>query len=150
MNAGTYVFTGDVNLSGNITSATTGAMTGTTIDINSGTLGINTGTTLALTAPTSSTCSACAFNGIALMQPLANTNQITLQKGDASGAVTGIIYAPGAELYLQDSGGDKSGGLALTTDLIVNKLFDKTATLSLQSYTQSYNTSPLTRVALVE
>ncbi len=146
LNEGTYVFTGNVTLDGTVTSGTGGS----TIDINSGTMSINTGTTLALVAPTPVTCSACGYNGIALMQPAGNSNQITIQKGDASGSVIGIIYAPSAQLYLQDSGGDKSGGLSLTTDLIVGTLFDKTATLSLQSYSQAYSTSPINRVALVE
>jgi len=140
LNGGTYVFTGDVNLGGNVTTS------GATLDINSGTLGISTGTTLNLLAPTSGN-----YNGIALMQPLANANQITIQKGDASGTIDGIIYAPGAELFLQDSGGDKSGGLTLITDLIVGSLFDKTATLSIQSYSQSNpGTTPLSKIALVE
>jgi len=140
LNGGTYVFTGNVTLDSNVTTS------GATLDINSGTLSINTGTTLSLLAPTSG-----AYNGIALMQPLANTNQITIQKGDASGTVEGIIYAPGAELFLQDSGGDKSGGLTLITDLIVGTLFDKTATLTIQSYSQTNpTTTPLSRIALVE
>ena len=38
-----------------------------------------------------------------------------------------------------------------TTDLIVGKLYDKTATLTINSYTTPFgNTSPLTAVALVE
>jgi Putative Flp pilus-assembly TadE/G-like len=140
LNGGTYVFTGNVTLDSNVTTS------GATLDINSGTLSINTGTTLNLLAPTSGT-----YNGIALMQPLANTNQITIQKGDASGTVDGIIYAPGAELFLQDSGGDESGGLTLITDLIVGTLFDKTATLTIQSYSQTNpTTTPLSRIALVE
>jgi hypothetical protein len=140
LNGGTFVFTGDVSLSGNVSSS------GATIDINSGTLSINTGTTLNLLAPTFGT-----YNGIALMQPMGNTNQITIQKGDASGTVNGIIYAPGAELFLQDSGGDKSGGLTLITDLIVGSLFDKTATLTIQSYSQTNpTTTPLSKIALVE
>jgi Flp pilus assembly protein TadG len=141
LNQGTFVFTGNVTLNGTITSGTGGS----TIDINSGSLSINTGTTLALVAPTTGT-----YNGIALMQPLGNSNQITIQKGDASGSLQGIIYAPSAKLYLQDSGGDKSGGLSLQTDLIVYKLFDKTATLSITSYTQTVPNSPLVSVALVE
>ena len=148
LGSGTYVFTGNVTLSGTIstpipTDASPGL--GSTIDIDSGTLSINTGTTLALYAPHSGT-----YNGIALLEPSKNSHQITIQKGDASGLINGIIYAPSAELFLQDSGGDKSGGLSLVTDLIVGKLFDKTATLSVQSYSQSTSTSPLTKVALVE
>jgi Flp pilus assembly protein TadG len=141
MNAGTYVFTGNVALSGAITSAAAG----TTLDINNGALSIGTGTTLNLIAPTSGT-----YNGIALMQPASNTNQITIQKGDATGSIFGIIYAPGAELFLQDSGGGKGGGLSLTTNLIVGTLVDKTATLTITSYSQTVTTSPLTKVTLVE
>ena len=84
------------------------------------------------------------------MEPAKNSNQITIQKGDATGLIDGIIYAPSAKLFLQDSGGDKSGGLTLITDLIVGQLFDKTATLSIKSYSQSTSGSPLTRVTLVE
>ena len=85
------------------------------------------------------------------MEPSYNSNQIKIQKGDATGTVDGIIYAPNAQLYLQDSGGDKSGGLTLITDLIVGSLFDKTATLTVQSYSQANpGASPLTRVTLVE
>lgn len=145
LNPGTYVFTGNVTLSGTVTSATSTTPFGTTLDINSGSLSVSTGSTLAIVAPTTGT-----LNGIALMQPLANTNEMQLQFGSSSGSITGIIYAPGAELYLQDSGGDKSGGVSLTTNLIVNSLYDKTATLSIASYSQSVSTSPLTRVGLVE
>ena len=83
------------------------------------------------------------------MQPVANTNTITIQKGNASGFITGILYAPGAQLFLQDSGG--GAGLTLTTDLIVKTLFDKTATLTVTSYSQlNPNSTLLTVPALVE
>jgi hypothetical protein len=153
LGAGTYVFTGNVTLDGTVSTPVPAAgslSNGTTIDINSGTLSINTGTTLSLYAPQGPAAGYTNYNGIALMEPASNSNQITIQKGDASGLVDGIIYAPSAELFLQDSGGDKSGGLTLITDLIVGKLFDKTATLSIQSYSQSTSGSPLTKVALVE
>ena len=59
--------------------------------------------------------------------------------------------SPAAELYLQDSGGDHNGGVSLTTDLIVDKLFDKTATLTINSYSQANPTiTPLKTVTLVE
>jgi LDH2 family malate/lactate/ureidoglycolate dehydrogenase len=70
--------------------------------------------------------------------------------GNSTGKIDGIIYAPSAELLLHDSGGDTGGGIALITDLIVGTLVDQTATLSLQSYTQSTPGSPLTKVMLVE
>jgi hypothetical protein len=146
LNAGTYVFTGStVTLKGNVTSGTGG----TTLDINNGTLQEGTGTTLALVAPTPTTCSACAYNGIAIMQPASNTGTMTMEFGNSTGSITGIIYMPTAKLFLHDSGGG-STGLSLTTDLIVGTLEDQTATLNLTSYSKSVNSSPLTRVALVE
>lgn len=102
--SGVYVFENGVTLSGAITSGAGG----TTFDIASGGLNVTTGTTLALVAPTSG-----AFNGIVLMEPPSNSSELIFQKGNASGSMTGIIYAPSAEFYLQDSGGDKSGGLTL-------------------------------------
>jgi hypothetical protein len=159
--AGTYVFTGNVTLDGTVSTpqppapvapstVSANPLNGTTIDIDSGTLSINTGTTLSLYAPQAAATTYTNYNGVALMQPAKNSNQILIQKGDASGLVDGIIYAPTAQLYLQDSGGDKSGGLTLITDLIVGSLFDKTATLTINSYSQSTSGSPLTRVTLVE
>jgi hypothetical protein len=141
LGTGTYVFENGLTLSGNVTSDASG----TTLDIYSGSLSVNTGTTLNLVAPTSGT-----YNGIALMQPASNSSQITFQKGNASGSVTGIIYAPTAQLYFQDSGGDKSGGLSLTSDLIVGTLYDKTATVTITNYSDSNRTSPLRVVTLVE
>jgi hypothetical protein len=141
LGTGTYVFENGVTLSGSVTSGTGG----TTLDIQSGSLSVNTGTVLNLVAPTSGT-----YNGIALMEPATNTSTITLQKGDSSGSLTGIIYAPSAELFFQDSGGDKSGGVSFTTDLIVGTLFDKTATITISNYSQSHSTSPLKVVTLVE
>jgi len=149
--SGVVVFENGVNFSGTITSGTNG----TTLDNYSGSFNIGTGTTMNLTAPTTAPVTSPAASavpaGIALMQPSTNTNQIQIQKGDAFGTFTGIIYAPTAQLYLQDSGGDKSGGWTLNTDLIVGTLFDKTASLTINSYTEQFgSTSPLTAVALVE
>jgi hypothetical protein len=149
LGAGTYVFTGNVALSGTVSTPQPTSLNpsnGATIDIDSGTLSIGTGTTLSLYAPLAGT-----YQGLAIVEPSHNSNQITIQKGDASGLIDGIIYAPSAELFLQDSGGDKSGGLTLITDLIVGQLFDKTATLSINSFSQTNpGGSPLTKVTLVE
>ena len=85
------------------------------------------------------------------MQPASNSSQIQVQFGSSYGTFDGIIFAPTAQLYLQDSGGDKSGGVTLTTDVIVNTFYDKTATLTINSYTTAFgSSSPLTAVALVE
>ena len=142
LGSGIYVFENGVTTTGTITSGTGG----TTLDVYSGALTMNSGTVLDLVAPTSGDT-----NGIALMEPSWNSSAITIQKGNVTGSLTGIIYAPAAELYLQDSGGDKSGGISLTTDLIINKLVDQTATLTVNSYSAANpTTTPLRAVALVE
>jgi len=149
--SGVIVFEHGVNFSGTITSGANG----TTLDNYSGSFNIGTGATMNVSAPTTapvtSPAASAVPSGIALMQPASNTAQIQIQKGNAFGTFSGIIYAPTAQLYLQDSGGDKSGGWTLNTDLIVGTLFDKTATLTINSYTKQFgSTSPLTAVALVE
>jgi hypothetical protein len=142
LGTGVYVFENGVTTSGNITSGPGG----TTLDVYSGSLTMNSGTVLGLVAPTLGDT-----NGIALMEPASNSSQITIQKGNVTGSLTGIIYAPAAQLYLQDSGGDTSGGISLLSDLIVNTLVDKTATLSVSSYSAANPaTTPLRAVALVE
>ena len=139
---GVYVFENGVTTSGNISSG----IGGTTLDVYSGSLTMNSGTVLSLTAPTSGDT-----NGIALMEPSSNSSQITIQKGNVTGSLTGIIYAPSAQLYLQDSGDDTSGGISLVSDLIVKTLVDKTATLTVNSYSAANpTTTPLRAVALVE
>jgi hypothetical protein len=138
---GMYVFTGNLTFSGSVTSGAAGS----TIDLTAGTLGENPNTVLNLTAPTTGT-----FKGIAIMAPASNTSTLTFEFGNATGTLKGIIYAPGAYLYLHDSGGDHSGGLTLISDLIVGTLKDQTATLNIQSYSQTNAGSPLTRVTLVE
>jgi hypothetical protein len=142
LGTGIYLFENGLTTTGAVTSDTGG----TTLDIYSGALNMNSGTVLDLVAPKSG-----GTSGIALMEPSANSNQITIQKGNVTGRLTGIIYAPSAELYLQDSGGDKSGGISLTTDLIVNTLVDQTATLTVNSYSEENpSTTPLRSVALIE
>ena len=140
--SGTYVFENGVTLGGAITSGAGG----TTFDLPSAGLNINTGTVLDLVAPTSGT-----YNGIVLMEPPPNSSELIFQMGNARGSITGIIYAPDAEFYMNDSGGDSKGGLALTTELIVGTLFDKTTTLSIASYSAANpTTTPLRAVSLVE
>jgi Flp pilus assembly protein TadG len=139
---GMYVFTGDVTLGGSVTTGVGGA----TIDLTSGTLGENAGTTLTLVAPKTGT-----FNGIAIMAPPTNTSTVTLDFGNATGSITGIFYMPGANLFLQDSGGGSCpGGLSLTTDLIIGTLDDQTGSICITSYSQTTPGSPLTKVLLVE
>lgn len=145
------VFENGVTLGGTINSGTGGS----TLDVLGGAFNVNTGSTMAIvaptTAPTSITSAYYIPAGVALMQPTSNKTEMQIQFGASSGTLTGIIYAPAAELYLQDSGGDHNGGVSLTTDLIVDKLFDKTATLTINSYSQANPTiTPLKTVTLVE
>jgi hypothetical protein len=135
-----YIFTGNLTLSHSVTTGAAGA----TIDLTSGTLGETPNTTLNLVAPTAGT-----FHGIAIMAPASNTSTLTLEFGNATGLIDGIIYAPGAFLFLHDSGGGASG-LTLITDLLVGTFEDQTGSLNIQSYSQSTAGSPLTKVALVE
>jgi Flp pilus assembly protein TadG len=113
-----------------------------------GSLSTPTNSTLTLTAPTSGT-----DYGILIWDgaPLSAGTTLNFSVGNATGTLKGIIYAPNSQLYLQDSGSG-STGLSLTTDLIVNTLYDKTATLVIQSYTKTAGagTSPLTHPTLVE
>lgn len=145
LGSGTYVFTGNVVLSGTVSTVAGG---GTTLDIANGTLTEATNTVVNLVAPVPSIDPT--YNGIAILQPPSNTNPLLFDFGSSSGTIDGIIYAPNAELELHDSGGDKNGGLQLITDLIVGTLYDQTATLSIQSYSKTVSNSPITRVALVE
>lgn len=141
LGAGTYVFEGNVNLSGSITSAAGG----TTLDMYNGALTEGTNTVLHIVAPTSG-----PYNGIAIAEPAPNANLMLFDFGSSSGLIDGIIYAPVAELELHDSGGDTSGGLQLITDLIVGTLYDQTATLSITNYSNTVSNPPLTSIALVE
>lgn len=162
---GILVFENGVTLSGTIdtTVPATGCTTscvaaGTTFDVVGGSFNVNTGSNLSIYAPnfatdqpSNPTTGWTVPSGIALLQPSTNNNMIQIQFGASYGTWQGIIYAPAAQLYLQDSGGDINGGVTLTTDLIVDTLYDKTATLTIHSYTKQFgNLSPLTAVALVE
>lgn len=139
---GTVVFTGNLTLAGTVTTGSSGG----TIDLNSGTMTESSGTTINLTAPTSG-----PYMGIALMAPPTNTSTITFEFGNTSGTLNGIIDTPGANLYLHDSGGDRNGGLTLTTDLVVGTLDDQTANLTVYSYGQTNpGSNPLLSVSLVE
>ncbi|HEY1580987.1 MAG TPA: pilus assembly protein TadG-related protein [Terracidiphilus sp.] len=142
--SGTFVFTGNVTLSGTINTGGSGV----TIDLNSGGLTETTGTTMNIVAPTSS---SSPYMGIVLMAPSSNTSTMEFDKGAAGGTFTGIIDTPGANLYLHDSGGDRSGGLTINSDVIVATLDDQTATFTVNSYSATnQSTTPLRSVALVE
>jgi Flp pilus assembly protein TadG len=118
-------------------------------------------TALTIDAPTSGT-----YNAIAIWVPATNTsvqcdNSINSFKGDSapSGAclqiqfgsggtssLDGMIYAPGAQVYMQDH-----GGASLVTTIIADEIFDKSSDLTITNYNVVHGaTSPLVNVALVE
>jgi len=144
LGAGTYIFSntgGTVQFSGTV-DGTAGVTLYTkgSIDMSNGTVDFNppgVGQT---------------YEGLVIFADPSDTGgSLTFDKGNASGTVNGIIYAPNTPMTLHDSGGDKNGGLQLVVDLIVYSLDDQTATLSMTSYTQANpNASPLTKVVLVE
>jgi len=176
---GVYTFnlpaTGNLILSGNITG------TGVTIYLTNGGISATTNSTLSLSAPTTLTTGAFytsssgsiiaspspgPFNGIAIyidppaVVPTPQNQVIEFEKGSASGTLSGIIYAPGAELWIHDSGSDGGSGgggggtttgtLAFTTDIVTYTFLDNTGNLTVKSFTQTQPDSPLDRVTLVQ
>ena len=155
---GTFIFNGKGQLTfgNNVTSDSTN---GSTIDLaypqsNDGTVVMTegSGTVFNLNAPTASTS---PYQGVVIMAPATNKGAAEFDFGHSSGtltgAVNGIVYLPSGTLYLHDSGGDHSGGLTLNTDLIVGQIDDDTASLTINSYSNSNPTlTPLKAVALVE
>lgn len=145
---GLYIFNGPVALSGTVTGL------GVTLYLANGGLSATTNSTLTLVAPSGS---QFPTNGLVIYEAHGNTGTIEFEMGNATGSVTGIIYAPSAQLYIHDSGGDSSGGTTVAAmvfdiDLDVDTFYDKTGSLTLTSYTQTSgsDTSPLTKVTLVE
>lgn len=134
MAPGTYTFTGNVTLGGSLSA------TGVTLLLSKN-ASLDTGNgTATLSAPTSGT-----YNGVVIYQSRTNANQLQLQFGSSSALFTGIIYAPAAQVYLQDHG----GGVTVTADLVVKSIYNKASTLTVTSYSKT-NTSVLSGVAIVE
>lgn len=134
LGAGTYAFQNGVTLSGTVT-------------VNNGTLDIYSGSfnqgnaVLNITAPT-----AGIYNGIAIMQPVSNTTQLQVQFGSSNQTLDGYIYAPGAQVYLQDHGGGVTA-----TGIVAASMFDKASTIRIPSYDAAHpGTTPNRVVTLVE
>jgi hypothetical protein len=71
---------------------------------------------------------------------------LKVQKGSNNQVLDGYIYAPGAEVYLQDSG----GGLT-ATGIVASSMFDKTSQITIPSYDKAHPTTTVNRVvSLVE
>ncbi|MGA8044192.1 MAG: pilus assembly protein TadG-related protein [Terracidiphilus sp.] len=128
---------GTYDSSTNTFSSTSGA----TMEIYGGSLNQSSNSLLSIYAPT-----AGSTNGIAILQPATNTNQLQVQFGSNNEVLDGYIYAPGAQVYMQDHG----GGI-VATGFVANTMFLKAAVLRLPNYnTANAATTPLTQIILVE
>lgn len=157
---GTYVFENGVNLNGTVTFGTpsapnTSTANGATLDVEGGNF-TQGNATLNIYGPQNK---STPYNGIALMVPSTNTSPtcmpsikatgpcLQVQFGSGSGNLSGLIYAPGATVYMQDNGGG-----TVVTGIISYKIYDKSSNLEI---TNSYNAvnpslTPLSTVSLVE
>ena len=142
MAAGTYVFTGNLDLGGH------GTINGTGVTLYfppGGSLGGggNGNTTLNLTAPLPTDTTAL-YPGILIYEDANNTSTVSFN-GTPILNMTGIIYAPSAELDLSGN-----TNMTLAADLIVGSLYDKgNASITLTDPTKTLG-GLLTTVALVE
>ena len=132
---GVYMFEKGVTISGTVT------VNSGTLDIYGGTFNQPSNTLVNITAPTSGT-----YDGIAILQPSNNTNQLQVQFGSNNQTLDGYIYAPGAEVYLQDNG----GGIT-ATGIVAATMYDKSSTIRIPSYDKAHPTTTINRiVTLVE
>jgi Flp pilus assembly protein TadG len=132
--AGTLAFGNGVTISGTV------KIYGGTIDIQSGSFNQNNAT-LSIIAPISGT-----YDAIAIMQPATNTNQLQVQFGSSNQTLDGYIYAPGAQVYLQDNGGG-----VVATGIVANNLLVKASTVRIPNYDNAHpTTSPNRVLAMLE
>ena len=117
---------------------------GAVLDVGSGTLTQKSSSLLSVYSPANR---ASTYDGIAILQPTWNTNTLQVQFGSNNEVLDGYIYAPGASVYLQDSGGGVSA-----TGIVCNTLYDKTGQLTVaNSYDQANSATTLNVVlTLVE
>jgi hypothetical protein len=146
-----FVFTGNVTLGGTVT------INGTMDIAGAGTL-TQGNQILNVVAPTSD--QNYLYNGIALYYSSTadscdssykgpDTACFQAQFGSGFGHLDGMVYAPNAAVYLQDSGGNS--GPTVFTAVIADVLWDKSALLEItNNYNFVHTTSPLNHVALVE
>ena len=144
LGAGLYVFQNGVT----IPVGATVTVNGGTLDLygvgsSAGTLNQRSNSVLNITAPTDPTS---PYNGIAIMQPATNTTQLQVQFGSNNETFDGMIYAPGAKVFLQDNGGSVSA-----SGVVADTMFIKSSTLNITGYSAAHpTTTPLRSVTLVE
>jgi hypothetical protein len=114
---------------------------GAVMDIYGGTLDQSSNSLLNIYAPTTGT-----YNALAIMQPYTNTTTLQVQFGSNNQTLDGIIYAPAALVYLQDSGGGVTA-----SGVIANTMNIKTSSFNIPGYSASnLATTPFKIVTLTE
>ncbi len=139
---GLYVFENGLTIdSGTVTVGTT--TNGATLDVYGGTYNQSTSSSLTIYAPTSGT-----YNGIAVMQPASNTNDMQVSFGSSTAVFDGMIYAPGAYVTLHDEGG---GGVSATG--VVASTMYVNGSLNIENYSDFGNnkyTTPFRLITMIE
>jgi hypothetical protein len=137
----TFGSTGGQNAQGQYINTLGAVMDLYGVGSSGGTLNQNSNSLLNMYAPT-----AGAYNSIAILQPPSNTNQLQVQFGSNNESLDGIIYAPGAEVFLQDNG----GGIE-ATGVVSNTMYLKSSTITVPGYgAANLATTPFRVVGLVE
>jgi len=135
---GSFTINGTVDIQGGSFDQGNYGMT-----INGPLPGNGTYATLGFIVPSTNTSIACGSSYHGPAGPC-----LQLQFGSGYGGLDGIVYAPGATVYMQDAG---SSGPNVYTAIISNNIYDKSATLMItNSYKFQHPDSPLNDVALVE
>jgi hypothetical protein len=140
----TYLAENGVTIGGTMSIGTSSS--GATLDVYAGSFSQGN-SVLNIYAPTTNGTSASPlYNGIALLQPASNTNDLQVQFGSGNQVLDGYIYAPGAEVYLQDHGGSLTA-----TGIVAASMYDKASTITIPSYDAAHPTTTPNRViTLVE
>jgi hypothetical protein len=142
LGAGLYVFQNGLTIpSGATVTVNSGTLDFYGVGSSAGTLNQGSNSILNITAPTSGT-----YNGLAILQPLSNTTQLQVQFGSNNQTLDGMIYAPGAKVFLQDNGGGVTA-----SGVFANTMFVKSSSLTIPSYSAAHpSTTPLRLASLVE
>lgn len=141
---GYFVFEDGVTLGGTVNIGyEPGSSYGATADNYGGCFNQNNAN-LSIVAPTNM---INGYNSIGLMQPSTNqSSPLQLQFGSSTETLDSYIYAPSADLYLQDSGGN-----VVAAGIVAAELYDQASTITIPSYNVVHSgTTPLRDVSLVE
>ena len=104
------------------------------------TLNQNSNSILNMYSPTSG-----SYDGIAILQPSTNTTELQIQFGSNNEVLDGYIYAPGAEVYMQDSGGGVTA-----SGIVAGSMYEKTSQLYIYTnYDKAHPNSTVNRVLVL-